>query len=84
MTGFRSNGGCYCFRISHFANHQNIRILTQNRTQSLVKIRDVKTNLPLRNNGSVLNEKIFNRVFNGDNVVGALVIDFVNNRGQGG
>ena len=76
MAGFRgSHGRGDGFAVAHFTDHDNIRILAK-KGQGEMEIR-VSADFALGNDAAVLHEKIFDRVFDRDDVICALMIYFV-------
>ena len=83
MAGFGgSNGSGNGFRSAHFTNHCDIHILAKHRQQSRLKILGINFHFPLVNNGPFFFKNIFNRVFNGDNMLRPGGINEVNERRQ--
>jgi len=81
--------GCaHCGRetkgVPHFANHDNVRILTQDVFKSMVKRKRVETNFTLLDHTLVILEDIFDWVFEGDDVLFGTGIDMFNHCRKGG
>ena len=69
VTGFGSDHGCLDrFKITHFADEDNVRVLTKRSAQGLGKIPGIYVDLTLRDKGFLILVKKFDRVFDRDNV----------------
>src|SRR5689334_16212002 len=72
------------FEIPHFADENHFRRLAQRGTQGRRKVARVVSDFALIDGGSFVIVKILNRIFDGDNVVGLLLIDDVDDGGLSG
>src|SRR3990170_3206848 len=75
------HGGRHCLVSPHFADHNHVDILAESRGESVVKITSINPDFPLINDRLLRLENVFNRIFNGDNMLGPFFVDKVNYRG---
>ena len=75
--------GCYgstnSFEITHFTNHNDIRILSQGSLQSFGKILCVASNLALVDDGSLGNKKVLHGVLYSDDMSRTCHVYLLNN-----
>ena len=69
--GDRSTGG---FEVTHFADENHIRVLTQRVAKPRPERRHIGMDLPLFDDASLGQQLIFHRVFQRDDVVGVLFV----------
>ena len=69
--------------VAHFADHNNVRVLAQNRPERRMESHRIAAHFALGDNAFVLREKIFHRVLDGDDMVRPRMVDLVENGGQG-
>ena len=71
------------FRIAHFADHQDVRVLAQGVQQGLLKARRVATDLALSQIRASGAEAVLDRAFNCQDVSRFGQVDFLDQGGQG-
>ena len=70
--------------IAHFAEQNNIRVFAQSALQGRGKTLRIATDFALRNNRINFGMHKFNRVFDGDNMLAALSVNLIDQRGERG
>ncbi len=70
--------------VAHLADHHDVRVLSQHGAERGMETRGVTADLALRDDAFVLRKKIFHRILDRDDVVGARVIDLIHDRGERG
>src|ERR1700735_323118 len=85
VAGF---GGSYrdahSFRVAHFADYENVRRLSQGRAESGGEIGSVRADFYLLDDAVNVFVLVLDGIFDGENVPGFILIDFVNDRGERG
>src|SRR5580658_6189665 len=85
VAGFGSkNGGGDGFQVAHFADQDDVRVLTKCSAQRGGEGRGVHFHFALIDEAFFIAVQIFDRVFDGDDVLGAQRIDAVNHGGERG
>src|SRR5262249_44797820 len=85
VAGFRGGQGrSNWFQVAHFGDQDGVRVLTETGAQRRSKRRSVYFHLALVDESLLVAVQKFDRVFDGDNVLGAAAVDAVNHGGQGG
>src|SRR3989304_214238 len=83
MAGFRgAQSRAYRFRIAHLTDHDHVGVLAEDRAQSGLEAARIDPNLPLVDDRPVWHEEILDRVLDRNNMIGALVIDLIDESGQ--
>src|SRR5271170_7026040 len=83
VAGFGcENGGRDGFQVAHFADEDDVRVLAQCCAQRGGEGRGVHFHLALIDETFFIAVEIFDRIFNGDDVLGAQRIDAVNHGGE--
>src|SRR5207248_7247344 len=85
MAGFsgQQRGG-NGFQVAHFADQNHVRILTQRGAQRGRKIRRVHFHFALIDEAALVAMQKFDRVFDGDQVIGARGVDAIDHRSESG
>ena len=85
MSGFSSSHGSLdSLVVTHFSKKDHIRTLTQGGTQGNQIIGSIRTDLALADNAFVMSVKVFQRVFQRDDMAFTAVIDLVDDTSHGG
>src|SRR6202050_404749 len=85
VAGFGcENGGGDGFQVAHFADEDDVRVLAKCSAQRGVEGRSVHFHFALIDKTLFIAVQIFDRVFDGDDVLGAQRIDAINHRGERG
>jgi hypothetical protein len=75
VTGFsRFNRDVNGFQIAHFADEDNVRVFAQGRDQSTLEALSMHMHLALIDEALVVVVHEFNRIFNGDDVLFAVLL----------
>ncbi len=81
VTSFRSEkSGRNRFQVSHFADANDIGVLTQNLDEGLGETGNIGANFLLNDNAQSVLVVVFHRVFNSHNFASPLTVDEVNHR----
>ena len=75
-------GNLHRFQVTNFAHQKHIRVLTERRTQGVRIRKRIHANFTLRNNGLVIAVKVFNRVFDRNDIHRFVLIDVIEHGGQ--
>ena len=82
MSSFRDHErGFNRFKIAHFSDENDIRVLPQNVAQGVVERMRVGMHFALVDDAVAVVMQKFNRVFDGDDMRMAIPVDFINQRG---
>src|SRR3989338_6921635 len=85
VTGFGGgNSGGDSFRRAHLPYHYHVNILPKPRLERHLEVRSVDAYLALVDERELVFKQIFYRVFDGNNMLGALLIDLFYKRGKRG
>ena len=77
-VSFRRSHRCAdCLRPAHFSDHDDVYVLTKRGAKRRIKITRVNTHLALVNDTFVFFKNIFYRIFNGNDVLRARVVNLV-------
>src|ERR1700675_4900185 len=72
------------FQVAHFADENNVRILTQSGAEGGREIRGVYFHFALVNKAFLVAVQELDRVFDGDEMVGAIGVDAIDHGREGG
>ena len=84
VAGFRcGEGELNGFEVAHLTNHNHVGVLSQRSAKGAAKGLGVRVNFPLVDVATGGFEDILNGVFQGENVVFAVLVDEVDEGGHG-
>ena len=84
MSGFRNrDGGGDCQEVAHLADEQHVRRLPKGRPQGVGEGRDIRADLALLDNTSLVSIDVLDRILDSDHVAGPGGEDVVDHGGQG-
>ena len=78
------DSGLYGFKVAHLADEDNIGALAENVPQRFVEVLCIESNLALIDDSKIIRMQKLNRVFDGDYVAAAGIVDMVYHGGKGG
>src|SRR4051812_35098512 len=85
VAGFRRlNRYRYCFQVPHLAHQDNVRIFAQSSPESVLERPSVNPDLPLGDQAFLTGMHEFDRIFDGNDVIGASPVDQVDQSRQRG
>src|SRR5262249_35693648 len=71
------------FKVSHFADHDDVRVLPKHVLERIGERKRVLVDFALLNKCLFVSVEVFDRIFDSDNVTIALIVDHVHHRREG-
>ena len=72
-----------CLAVSHFTDHDDVGVLSEGVDESGVEAGGIQSDFALLEEGAVVLERVFDRIFDGDDVLFGRVVDVVQHGGHG-